>query len=37
VNWNADSIISAVEGKNTFQTPTGEARPPVHEAATSRC
>lgn len=37
VNWSADSIISAVEGANTFQTPAGEDRAPVHAASTSRC
>jgi len=37
VNWNTDSIISAIEGENTFQTPTGEQREPVHAASTSRC
>ncbi len=37
VNWNADSIIAAVEGENSFQTPTGEQRQPVHEGANSRC
>jgi hypothetical protein len=37
VNWNADSIISAVEGKNSFQTPDGNDRAPVHAASTSRC
>lgn len=37
VNWNSESIISAVEGKNTFQTPDGADRKPVHELATSRC
>lgn len=37
VNWNAESIIAAVEGANTFQTPAGEDRAPVHAASTSRC
>lgn len=37
VNWHPDSIISAVEGANIFQTPGGDVRGPVHEAATSRC
>lgn len=37
VNWNADSIISAVEGANTFQTPAGNVRAPVHAASTSKC
>lgn len=37
VNWNADSIISAVEGANTFQTPAGTGRAPVHAASTSKC
>tara|TARA_R110002072_G_scaffold215641_2_gene372730 strand:- start:59 stop:544 length:486 start_codon:yes stop_codon:yes gene_type:complete len=37
VNWNAESIISAVEGANTFQTPEGDDRQPVHSASTSKC
>ena len=37
VSWTADSIISAVEGANTFQTPAGNERAPVHSASTSRC
>lgn len=37
VNWNADSIISAIEGKVTFKTPEGKDRDPVHAATTSRC
>jgi hypothetical protein len=37
VNWNAESIISAVEGANAFQTPEGNDRAPVHVASTSKC
>ncbi len=37
VNWNADSIVAAVEGENTFQTPTGKQREPAHTGSTSRC
>ena len=37
VNWNSDSIIAAVEGANSFQTPDGKNREPVHAASTSRC
>jgi hypothetical protein len=37
VNWNADSIVSAVEGDSAFLTPSGEPRAPVHAATTSVC
>lgn len=38
VNWNADSIIDAVEGAdNRFETVGGELRAPVHRSNTSRC
>lgn len=37
VNWNAESIISAVEGENSFQTPEGKNREPVHALSTSKC
>lgn len=37
VKWNADSIVSAVEGENTFQNTAGDQRAPVHAATTSRC
>jgi hypothetical protein len=38
VNWNADSIISAVEGQdNSFKKPDGASREPTFGAATSRC
>lgn len=37
VNWNTESIMSAVEGNNAFQTPTGEPRKPVHQSSTSKC
>jgi hypothetical protein len=38
VNWNADSIIAAIDGKdNVFRDPDGSTRDPVHIATTSRC
>lgn len=37
VSWNSKSIISAIEGANTFQTPAGVDRAPVHAASTSKC
>jgi hypothetical protein len=38
VNWNSDSIIDAIEGKNTFEDPgSGEERQPIHEAPVSSC
>jgi hypothetical protein len=37
VNWNTNSIVAAVNGENTFQTPDGQPRAPVHERSSSRC
>lgn len=37
VSWNADSIISAVEGANTFLSPAGSDRAPVHAPSNSKC
>lgn len=37
VSWNSNSIMSAVEGANTFQSPTGDDRAPVHAQSTSKC
>ena len=38
VNWNADSIIAAIEGKeHSFQNPDGSPREPVNTSMTSRC
>jgi hypothetical protein len=38
VNWNSDSIIDAIEGKdNTFKAPDGSAAGPLHAPVTSRC
>lgn len=38
VNWNADSIVDAVEGKcNSFEAPGGGQREAVHEPSTSSC
>jgi hypothetical protein len=38
VNWNAESVISAIEGTvSRFEKPDGALRDPVHTIATSRC
>lgn len=38
VNWNSESIIDAIEGKdNTFKTPDGKVAEPIHAPVTSRC
>lgn len=38
VNWNSDSIIDAIEGRDSpFENPGGGQRAPVHAGATSRC
>lgn len=38
VNWNSDSIIDAIEGKdNVFKAPDGSPAPPLHAPVTSRC
>lgn len=37
VNWHPESIMSAVEGENSFQTPDGKIRVPVHTPTTSKC
>lgn len=38
VNWNATSIIDAIEGKeNTFQDPDGQPREPEYAGRSSRC
>jgi len=38
VNWNSDSIIDAIEGKdNTFKAPDGSVAAPLHAPVTSRC
>ena len=37
VAWNTQSIVEAVEGGNSFQTPDGANRTAVHGLATSRC
>lgn len=37
VNWNTESIVSAVEGESAFLTPSGAPRAPVHAATTSVC
>lgn len=37
-NWNSNSIIQAIEGEdNSFETPDGVPREPVHVATKSRC
>lgn len=38
VNWNSDSIISAIDGTtHVFETPDGSAREPVHYRVSVRC
>jgi hypothetical protein len=38
VNWNSDSIIDAIEGKdNTFKAPDGRVASPLHASVISRC
>jgi hypothetical protein len=39
VNWNAESIIDAIEGgkDNTFLDPDGKPREPVHAGSKSNC
>ena len=38
VNWNAESIIAAIDGTdNSFQDPDGSPREPIHAPTTSRC
>lgn len=38
VGWNTDSIIAAIDGsQNSFETPDGMSRSPVHATVTSRC
>jgi hypothetical protein len=38
VNWNAQTIIDAIEGKdNVFKDPFGNVRRPVHAPVTCRC
>jgi hypothetical protein len=38
VNWNSDSIIDAIEGKNSpFEKSGGGERVPIYELMTSRC
>ena len=38
VNWNSDSIISAIDGStHVFETPDGSAREPVHDRVSVRC
>jgi hypothetical protein len=37
VNWNTQSIISAVEGEACFQTPDGDTREPIHAPSRSKC
>jgi MTH538 TIR-like domain (DUF1863) len=38
VNWNSDSIIDAIEGRdNTFKAPDGGVAKPLHAPVTSRC
>lgn len=37
VNWNSNSIISAIEGEPRFEAPDGKPRAPVHQSSTSQC
>lgn len=38
VNWNSESIMDAIEGKDTpFEKPGGGLREPIHVANTSNC
>lgn len=38
VNWNSDSIIDAIEGKDDpFENPGGGIREPIHEPTSSNC
>lgn len=38
VNWNSNSIINAIEGKDSpFESPGGGLREPIHTPNTSRC
>lgn len=38
VNWNSNSIVEAIEGKNNrFENPSGALRAPVHSMGTSNC
>ncbi|KMO31259.1 hypothetical protein VQ03_27445 [Methylobacterium tarhaniae] len=37
-NWNAESVISAIEGADSsFEAPDGSPAPPLHAGTTSRC
>jgi hypothetical protein len=37
VGWNADSIISAIDGDNSFQKPDGTDRPPTNSTTATNC
>ena len=37
VNWNTDSIIDAIDGKNTFQSPDGSLRSSPYKGGSSNC
>ena len=37
VNWNTDSIMDAIDGNNTFQTPDGSPRPAPNKGGSSNC
>ncbi|RRA98620.1 TIR domain-containing protein [Larkinella rosea] len=37
VNWNTDSIQSAISGENVFKTPEGASRPAPYEMKSSTC
>jgi hypothetical protein len=37
VNWNTDSIMNAIDGKNIFQTPDGSPRLPPNKGGSLNC
>lgn len=37
VKWNTDSIMGAIDGNNTFQTPDGSPRPAPNTGGSSNC
>lgn len=37
VNWNTDSIISAIDGTNNFTTPSGDNRPAPNRGGATNC
>lgn len=37
VNWNTDSIMEAIDGKNSFESSDGSQRPPVNKGGNVNC